>query len=561
MLNQLGAETHALQGSDREMAWWTTLGWTGGTAAGGAAVAVVGVAAVVGYVFVLPYFNAEEPAPLEVALPVPPEIDQPESQPEIQPVDPGVLSEPVEVAPPPPIFDVVRIDAQGAALVAGIAPAGTDVDILLDGVAIYRAATGGDGRFVALFDVPPSEHPRSLQLSAVVRDAGPILSEQTVLVAPFGAVTPVAVADVAPELPSSNISRATSAIAAPEGASVPVVVPTAPALVIADADGVRPLQPARAPAAPTVQPRANVTIDMISYDASGAVQLEGRGSAKAFVRIYLNNAAIDDSLIDAQGAWATVLSDVTPGIYTLRVDELDQAGAVTSRFETPFKREDPALLARMTGAVSAAEPVTEMTTTQTSVEDVAVTDTTDVGQDVEDVAVADVVVADIQENTALSARERVSNAPLVEAGAGSGLASDQVTADAGRDVVEADEAPPLAGLSPSLPSAPAAPEPPKTQGDATVLVASAESVAAQAPDVANSPSVPETSTLEDPAPTTPLASVVTVQPGFTLWQIARDRFGEGELYVQVFEANRDQIRDPDRIFPGQVFTIPVLEDE
>ena len=48
----------------------------------------------------------------------------------------------------------------------------------------------------------------------------------------------------------------------------------------------------------------------------------------------------------------------------------------------------------------------------------------------------------------------------------------------------------------------------------------------------------------------------TVQPGSTLWAIARDNLGEGMMYVAVFEANRDQIRDPDLIYPGQVFVIP-----
>ena len=52
------------------------------------------------------------------------------------------------------------------------------------------------------------------------------------------------------------------------------------------------------------------------------------------------------------------------------------------------------------------------------------------------------------------------------------------------------------------------------------------------------------------------AQVVTVQPGSTLWAIATDRYGEGVLYVRVFEANRDRIRDPDLIYPGQVFTLP-----
>ena len=49
---------------------------------------------------------------------------------------------------------------------------------------------------------------------------------------------------------------------------------------------------------------------------------------------------------------------------------------------------------------------------------------------------------------------------------------------------------------------------------------------------------------------------VTVQPGFTLWGIAKSQYGDGLLYVQVFEANRALIRDPDLIYPGQVFEVP-----
>ncbi len=51
-------------------------------------------------------------------------------------------------------------------------------------------------------------------------------------------------------------------------------------------------------------------------------------------------------------------------------------------------------------------------------------------------------------------------------------------------------------------------------------------------------------------------SLVTVQPGNTLWGIASRSYGEGILYVRVFEANRDRIRDPDLIYPGQVFEVP-----
>ena len=57
-------------------------------------------------------------------------------------------------------------------------------------------------------------------------------------------------------------------------------------------------------------------------------------------------------------------------------------------------------------------------------------------------------------------------------------------------------------------------------------------------------------------PDAPRLDVVTVQPGSTLWAISRERYGEGILYVRVFEANRDRIRDPDLIYPGQMFELP-----
>ena len=50
--------------------------------------------------------------------------------------------------------------------------------------------------------------------------------------------------------------------------------------------------------------------------------------------------------------------------------------------------------------------------------------------------------------------------------------------------------------------------------------------------------------------------VMTVQPGNTLWAISRETYGEGLLYVRVFEANAERIRNPDLIYPGQVFSLP-----
>ncbi|MDX1555333.1 MAG: LysM peptidoglycan-binding domain-containing protein [Xanthomonadales bacterium] len=48
----------------------------------------------------------------------------------------------------------------------------------------------------------------------------------------------------------------------------------------------------------------------------------------------------------------------------------------------------------------------------------------------------------------------------------------------------------------------------------------------------------------------------TVQPGDTLWKIAETHYGNGAEYMKIFEANRDLLDDPNKIFPGQELKIP-----
>lgn len=52
------------------------------------------------------------------------------------------------------------------------------------------------------------------------------------------------------------------------------------------------------------------------------------------------------------------------------------------------------------------------------------------------------------------------------------------------------------------------------------------------------------------------AASVVVQPGNSLWRLARRSYGSGWQYTVIYDANRGQIRDPDLIYPGQVFVLP-----
>ena len=59
-----------------------------------------------------------------------------------------------------------------------------------------------------------------------------------------------------------------------------------------------------------------------------------------------------------------------------------------------------------------------------------------------------------------------------------------------------------------------------------------------------------------PAASTSAAKTYTVKAGDTLSQIAKDHLGSAGAYMKIFEANKDQLTDPDKIKPGQVLKIP-----
>jgi nucleoid-associated protein YgaU len=91
-----------------------------------------------------------------------------------------------------------------------------------------------------------------------------------------------------------------------------------------------------------------------------------------------------------------------------------------------------------------------------------------------------------------------------------------------------------------------APEPvPETPAAVETPVEAPSVVAAQVPAAAEP--VPE-------AAATP--TQVVIQPGNNLWKLSRQIYGKGILYTVIYEANKDQIRKPSLIYPGQIFLTP-----
>ena len=54
----------------------------------------------------------------------------------------------------------------------------------------------------------------------------------------------------------------------------------------------------------------------------------------------------------------------------------------------------------------------------------------------------------------------------------------------------------------------------------------------------------------------PVGKTYTVKSGDTLSAIAKAQLGDAGAYMKIFDANKDQLSDPDKIKPGQVLRIP-----
>lgn len=328
---------------------------------------------------------------------------EPEAEAETAEADPSL--------PLPPSVSTFRLEPNGQMLVAGRAEPGWETSIRLDDDVLGTFTPDASGEFVEFVTVTPSPEVRVLSLAMRSPDTGDVLySQGDIIITPVSAPEALAALDDAEEATGAQEGVADEADADAEGqndetAAEEAAEPQSTAVLLSDEDGVRVLQPAEPnDAAPDVM--SVVALDAITYSTEGEVELSGRGAGDGFVRLYIDNQPIITSQIAEDGSWRSGLPEVDSGVYTLRIDEVDTEGNVTSRVETPFKREDE-------------EVLTEAVEGQTR---------------------------------------------LVEA--------------------------------------------------------------------------------------------VTVQPGYTLWGISRDNYGDGTLFVRIFEANRDRIRDPNLIYPGQVFNIP-----
>ena len=224
-----------------------------------------------------------------------------------------------------PSFDVVRINPNGDAVIAGRAKPGATVTLLDDGKVIGSAKADDRGEWVLLPNsaVAPGEHKFTLQ--AAEEGGAALQSERMVIV-----VVPAPAKDIAG-----------NAVAAPAGAlalSVPQNGDGASQILNMPSSGTTPeaaVGPADAP-----------TLDVIDFDAQGRMTLAGRAPADSRLALYLDDQLLGSADADGQGRWSFVPTEELPvGRHELRVDQVDAAGKVIARIAQPIEQPDFAALA------------------------------------------------------------------------------------------------------------------------------------------------------------------------------------------------------------------------
>lgn len=272
-----------------------------------------------------------------------------------RPVAPPPLKQatPLHAPPPPPQpvttprFDVVRIAPDGEAVLAGRAVPGATV-VVRDGESSVGTVTAdGRGDWVMLPGKPLAPGTRELGVSEIRPGTNePVLSDKVVVVMvpdpPPGSAKPSPTTTPAAPLPSPSPPAATAlAVAVPRaglaagtgGDGSSLLQAPQGAAVAPKADG----KPAAAPSAPPAPP-GGVSVETMDYDPVGRVALGGRAGPNSDVQLYLDNILVGRAHTDPQGHWRLTPDKlIDPGLYTLRADEVSEAGKVVARAELPVQ--------------------------------------------------------------------------------------------------------------------------------------------------------------------------------------------------------------------------------
>ncbi|ATG35976.1 LysM domain protein [Phaeobacter piscinae] len=436
-----------------------------------------------------------------------------------------------------PQMDLARFETDGSGMVAGRATPGAVVSLLLDGVVVERLTVPSDGSFVLFTTVAPSTRPQVISLEAALGEAV-LPSDAQFILAPVVPVAPVEVAE-APVTERQVADEAAAGAQATDLASAAASEGDRPAVGTADADTKlsEAQEPRGSDVAADAPDQAIAQTDVADSDAEGTAVVTAAGGASEVPQEETVTAGNDIPAAETQAVPATDDNR----------DEAQEAAAVQGAKGDAARSDDIAATAPETATEAAPEQRAVLRSDASGVTLVQ-PPTPSLAEAPETVAL-DTISYDAEGAVVLSGRVR-SDA-VVRAYLDNAAVADLPVDEEGRwSGVLPDVAPGIYALRLDA-----------LDTDGKVLSRLETPFKREAPEVLQPPveAAATGTTAPDAAPTgaKPLVRLVTVQEGDTLWAISRERYGDGLLYVRVFDANRQAIRDPDLIYPGQVFSVPV----
>ncbi|MER8921526.1 LysM peptidoglycan-binding domain-containing protein [Mesorhizobium sp. M0802] len=416
---------------------------------------------------------------------------------------------PAAAGPVAPSFDVVRVESNGSIVVAGNAAPNSKVEILNGSSVLGSTVAGPDGAFVIVLDDPLKPGDYTIGLRATAGDVVTPSVQTAVVSVPKDAAGQVLAMVEEPGKPAELLS-----VPAPE---------TKPAAPAAGDQAAAPAAEAPATAAPAVAAEtapAAPAVEAATAPAAPAVPAAPPAAGVAAPKIVVEAVEIDGNKIFVAG-----LADAGRKVRAYANDIL-LGDAVTSpdgHFLVEATRDIPvgSYTIHVDGLDADGVKV---------VARAAVPFEREPGEAIAAVAPAE---AKPTETKPAEAKPAEPAAPA----AAEAPAAPKPAAPATIAAAPAKPAPAAAASAPAAPAAPAA--------EAPAVVAAA------------TPDVPETV-----APKLEHADgAVIIRRHDTLWRISRRVYGHGVRFSTIYLANQDQISDPDRIWPGQVFKVPEKSKE
>jgi nucleoid-associated protein YgaU len=502
---------------------------------------------VVGAVVIFPRADVAPAIETAVAVAQPAVSDTPEqevtqdvAQPEVSTEEstPEIVVEAVPVLAAPQ-FDVVRVEPDGQTLVAGQAVGAAQVDVQLDGTSVGLVDVGADGRFVGFLNLESSAKLRVMSLMAMAKDMQ-TASVDTVILAPSVA-TQVAVADLPDvegvEVASSDVDHLVPETGETVSESTETEVEQTADVMVAQAPDARETEDTDVLALATglAAGAATAVLEDIAETVTSDPVLE------ALAVVETAEAVTPEPNETGEVSESTASETVDPTTETVEVTtETVEATTETVTVTTQTEEATSQAVASATDTAPADTPAVApvLLSEEDGVRVLQPAIAAGVGPEVMSSVALDTITYDPEGEVLLSGRARgegfvrvyLDNTPITTSriAEGGNWRTDLPQVDTGVYTLRIDEVSAAGEVVSRIET------PFKREEAAAVVDAMEEETSVEGFQVA----------------------VQTVQPGATLWAIAQENYGDGILYVKVFEANRDRIRDPDLIYPGQIFTLP-----